>query len=95
MKNRSFAYAFYTSDIWRNCRAAYVKKQIFCEECLKRGEHTLGEEVHHKVKLTPENINDPSVSLSFDNLVLLCKQCHEKAHGKHRLRADEDGHVEL
>ncbi len=37
--------------------------------------------VHHKDSLTPQNINDPNVSLNWDNLELLCQCCHNKAHG--------------
>lgn len=40
-----------------------------------------GEIVHHIIELTPENINDPSVSLNFDNLRLVCRRCHAEAHG--------------
>lgn len=36
--------------------------------------------VHHKKKLTPENINDPAVALSFDNLELLCDEHHNRQH---------------
>ena len=36
--------------------------------------------VHHKKELTPENINDPAVALSFDNLELLCDEHHNRQH---------------
>ena len=36
--------------------------------------------VHHKKELTPENINDPAVALSFDNLELLCNEHHNRQH---------------
>lgn len=37
--------------------------------------------VHHKTELTPENINDPEITLGWRNLELLCLECHNKAHG--------------
>ena len=35
---------------------------------------------HHKQYLTPANINNPDITLSFDNLECLCKDCHNKEH---------------
>jgi 5-methylcytosine-specific restriction endonuclease McrA len=39
-----------------------------------------GEIVHHKIHLTPQNINDPSIALGEDNLELLCRDCHAIVH---------------
>ena len=36
--------------------------------------------VHHKIALTPENINDPNITLNWENLELLCQDCHNKEH---------------
>lgn len=48
-----------------------------CETCGNRtGE--LGYIVHHKTWLTPENINDPSISLNHDNLKYSCLICHNR-----------------
>ena len=54
-----------------------------------------GEIVHHKIELTPENINDPDIALSFGNLKLVCRECHAKEHGKKQTRYTilEDGRV--
>ena len=96
-KHTGFAHGFYRSIAWQQCRAAYVKsKSGLCERCLKMGLDTPGAEVHHKVRLTPENINDPSVTLNWNNLELLCEHCHgqehkRKAKGGGRWRVDEDG----
>lgn len=46
-----------------------------CEKC-----DAIGTEVHHKIRLTPENVNDPEISLNQDNLMLLCNECHNKEH---------------
>jgi 5-methylcytosine-specific restriction endonuclease McrA len=43
-------------------------------------------EVHHITELTPDNINDPSVSLNLDNLVSLCKDCHADRHRARQMR---------
>lgn len=35
---------------------------------------------HHKTYLTPGNINDPDIALSWTNLEALCQDCHNKEH---------------
>lgn len=91
----SFADEFYRSHEWRRCRKAYASKAIYCERCLKRGLTVPGTEVHHKIRLTPENLKDPSVSMNWENLELLCDECHREEHAKRRWRADEYGHIML
>ena len=93
---RAFTQPFYSSPAWKACRAAYIKSVGgLCERCRKAGRITAGAEVHHKVRLTPENINDPRVTLAWNNLELLCEACHKAEHRKteRRWRCDERGHV--
>ena len=87
---KPWAQQFYNSREWAQCREAYIaSKQGLCQRCLARGEINPGEIVHHKQWLTRENINDPSVTLNFDNLELLCWECHNKEHSKQLPIADE------
>lgn len=73
---RDFAIKFYNSAAWQRCRRAYAQSVYgLCERC---GEPGL--EVHHKIHLTPANINDPAITLGWDNLELLCAACHNKVH---------------
>ncbi len=92
---RDFAAKFYKSQAWKKTRAAYAASVGgLCEECLRKGEYKPGEIVHHKTHLTPENINNPAVSLSWSNLELLCRDCHGKMHGNQkRYKVDEFGRV--
>ena len=91
-----FAREFYRSWSWIKCARAYkADRGGLCERCLAKGLITPGEEVHHKIHLTPENINNPKISLNFDNLELLCKNCHLEEHRGVRWRADDQGHVEI
>ena len=49
-----------------------------------------------KQALTPDNIHDPSVTLSWDNLKLVCRDCHAKEHGSmKRYKVDEFGRVTM
>lgn len=87
---------FYGSPQWKQCRETY-KKSVggLCEECLKKGLISPAEEVHHIIKLTNENCNDPSVSLNPKNLMALCKACHDEKHRRvpRRVHIDECGRV--
>ena len=92
---RDFAKAFYHSPEWKHCQAEYVKQAGgLCERCRDKGIIRAGVIVHHKIKLTPENIHDPEVGVAFDNLQLLCRNCHAEVHkGAKRYRVDDLGRV--
>ena len=36
--------------------------------------------VHHLIELDPVNINNPEITLNFNNLELLCRDCHAEVH---------------
>ena len=94
---QDFAKTLYKSKAWQHTRKAYAASVGWlCEECLKHGLYRAGEIVHHKQPLTPENINDPAITLSWDNLELLCRDCHGKVHGSvKRYKVDEMGRVKI
>lgn len=80
---KEFAKAFYRSMAWKKCRRGYIayRQSIdggLCEECHEE----VGYIVHHIEPLTPENINNPDITLNFNNLKYDCKDCHdsEEAH---------------
>lgn len=69
-----------------------------CVDCLKKNRITSAEEVHHIVELTQDNINNPAIALNLDNLVCLCRECHQKRHGEQtekRYTVDELGRVSI
>ncbi len=92
---RDFAKSFYKSKMWQKTRDAYSSSVGgLCEICLGDGIYRAGKIVHHKIEITPDNIGDPNVSLNWNNLQLLCRDCHAKAHGNlKRYRVDEIGRV--
>lgn len=78
---KEFAKSFYKSKAWQRTRQSYAASVGYlCEECLRKGLCTPGRIVHHKIFLTPENINNPAITLSFDNLEMLCRECHAEKH---------------
>ena len=93
---REYAKGFYSSNAWKECRKAYRKSVGgLCERCYAKGIVKAGEIVHHKIYLTPDNLNDPSISLNWDNLELVCRDCHAQEHDglKKRYKVDELGRV--
>ena len=95
---QDFAKAFYKSKRWQSTRAAYLKSVGgLCEVCLKKGLYKPAVIVHHKVFIGPDNINNPEVTLSWNNLEAVCRECHEDKHsGQNRWYIiEEDGRVIL
>ncbi len=67
---------FYRSDEWHLARAIKIcDANGICEKC-----GVPGNEVHHKIHLTINNVDNHSISLNQDNLILLCTDCHNKEH---------------
>lgn len=78
---KDFSKKLYSSKAWQDCRNGYAAKVGYlCERCLSRGIYRPGTIVHHIVELTPQNVDNPHVSLNWDNLQLLCRDCHAEVH---------------
>lgn len=94
---KEYAKGFYKSKAWQKCRDGFFKaKAGLCEDCLANGLMVPGEIVHHIIELTPENISDPNISLNWNNLRLVCRDCHAKEHGaraKRRYKILPNGEV--
>jgi len=95
---KDFARSFYKSQAWQSCRQSFISSRFgLCKNhdpC-----HRPGVIVHHKIKLTPENINDPDITLNHDNLELYCIECHTQEHGgdplvtRHDVTFDDNGNL--
>ena len=102
-----WAVGFYHSKPWRAVQASYMRLPVpagggvcppyMCERCYEEGRYVPAEIVHHKTWLTPENITDPAISLSHDNLMRVCRDCHAAIHAggefRRRVGFDENGRV--
>lgn len=82
---------FYRSDRWYDARRAVIRRANGrCEKC-----GAVGIEVHRIVHLTNDNVDNPNISINLDNLILLCKECHNKIHGRftntQKYKFDEEG----
>ena len=90
-------HAFYHSHAWLRCRSEYLSSVGgLCERCEAKGIIRPARFVHHKTYISPENMRDASILLSFDNLEALCFDCHNSEHfeTKKRFKVDEYGRVE-
>lgn len=84
---------FYKSDKWHLARAIVIARANgLCERCGK-----VGKEVHHIIRLTIDNVDDPEVSINPKNLILLCTECHNTEHhrfGKYKgYKFDAEGNL--
>ena len=87
---------FYRTKRWEHTRKAYlVEIGGLCERCLEKGLIEPATQVHHKIRLTSDNLKDPNISIGFQNLEGLCERCHREEHVTKRWRCDETGRVML
>ena len=95
---RKFAGNFYKTSEWKRTRDLYAKSVGgLCEICWQNGLVKSGEIVHHKIHLDETNIKNPDIALNFNNLQLVCRDCHAMLHSSslenRRYRVDRDGTV--
>jgi 5-methylcytosine-specific restriction endonuclease McrA len=91
-----FSDAFYKSWPWKRCREGYLNSVgRLCERCGKKGLIVPADQVHHKIKLTPENLSDPAITLNWGNLEALCMDCHQAEHKQKRWRCEPDGSIRI
>ena len=89
---KEYAIKFYKSKQWIKCREGYIRSvNGLCESCLKENRIEPGEIVHHKILLTATNINNPEISLNWNNLEYNCRQCHSNHHSSGN-KAIQDGY---
>lgn len=65
--------ARYNSE-WRKIRKRYASEHPLCEKCLEQGKYVPVQEVHHILPKSEGGSND------FENLMSLCRSCHNKIH---------------
>lgn len=79
---KAFAVGFYKSKKWQDCRQSFIAERMLvdgglCQLC--KEQH--GFIVHHKIMINEGNINNPDVTLNHDNLLYVCKKCHDGLPG--------------
>ncbi len=84
--------SLYNSKEWKKIRLYKLASVDYrCERC-----GGIAVEVHHKIKITPENRYNSDVTLNQDNLEAICIECHNEEHGrfkKNHIRFDKEGNL--
>jgi len=76
-----FSKQLYTSKAWTNLRFnLIIERGPKCQRCGKVMIDTSKLIGHHKITLTPININDLNITLNKDNIELICFDCHNNDH---------------
>lgn len=79
--NRTNRQKVYQSAKWKKLRESKLMVNPLCELCLLEGKITPAEDIHHKDSfINYEGNKRLEVAYDFDNLMSLCKQCHQKLH---------------
>lgn len=83
--------SFYQSDKWQDCRKKIIFDRLhngktICEYC---GQPIYDTVIGHHIKeLTPYNVNDYSISLNPENIMLVHMDCHNSIHNKLGIRKE-------
>lgn len=83
---------FYNSKVWKTVRRnVWLKQNLLCFKCgkpvyvdgiskwLPKEKRRIGI-VHHKIHLDNSNVYNPNITINEDNLIGVCKECHELEH---------------
>jgi 5-methylcytosine-specific restriction protein A len=95
---KDWAKPFYNSKAWELVRDCFVEERRsidggMCQRCGREP----GLIVHHKIHLTPNNVNDSEISLNQTNFEYICQDCHNREHHAsnefEKIYFDKDGNV--
>ena len=89
-------------NVWlkQNCLCAICNKPCYVDglsEYLPKEKRRRGI-VHHKIWLDRDNMYDDNITLNEDNLIGVCKECHEEIHHANMscrkdMMFDEEGNI--
>lgn len=90
MKTFTSLAQFYMSEEWRGVRAALISERVNPRDGILYDEHS-GEPLingydivaHHKKPLTMQNVNDYSISLNPENIMLVSHRSHNEIHARY------------
>lgn len=83
VESRAERATFYSSTTWRNKRQKILERDHFeCQWCKEEGRTTVHDQNTLEVDHIQELAGHPELALDDDNLRTLCKDCHNKRHGR-------------
>ena len=80
--------AFYTSDIWQSFRMRIIAERTDAEGFVRSevSGHIIQNKydiiIHHKTELTLANVNDATISLNPDNVIIVSHKEHNAIHAR-------------
>lgn len=80
----------YNNTEWRKLRDTYIKEHPLCEDCLDKGKVVPAEDVHHIRSPFQNGECNKALLLDYNNLMALCKQCHNKRHNPNQAPKIQD-----
>ena len=84
---KSYAIKFYHSKSWLKVRRlCLIRDHYLCQVC-----GDVAQIVHHVIELSPENIDDPNITINMSNLKCVCKTCHDELHDMCQIKSTQDG----
>ena len=74
----------YNSTQWVSLRSYKFAQSPLCEMCLKEGKSVPAEDIHHiRSFMSTDNPTERYyLAYDYDNLMSLCKKCHQLIHNK-------------
>lgn len=94
MARYSILQSFYASEQWQIFRMIIISERgLKCEYCgeevIRAGDLTL----HHIIELTPENVNDVTISLNPENIMVVHHDCHNRIHNRFGYKPERNVYV--
>lgn len=73
--------SFYKSKEWQGLRKVILAERgTQCEDCKKYILNSKEAHLHHRIALNYSNVTDYNISLNPNNILVLCRDCHDKTH---------------
>lgn len=94
MARHAILKSFYASDKWQTLRLNLINERgnrcEHCKEIIARSRDLIG---HHKIELTPENVQDHMISLNPELIEIVCFDCHNKEHKRFGYQGDKEVYI--
>jgi 5-methylcytosine-specific restriction protein A len=74
----------YNSERWRRLREWKFANDPLCERCRQKDIITPAEDIHHIISFmsTDDPYRRALLAYDYENLMSLCKECHQKVHNE-------------
>jgi len=81
---QDFARWLYVSKAWRELRFnLIIERGPVCQRCSEVVIDTSKLIAHHRIPLSPANINDINITLNQENIEIICFDCHNVEHRRY------------